>query len=52
MSVIILSMVMLLSVAFSLLAVSFSAILFILISAAVGLSVWAIGRAKRGGESK
>lgn len=51
-SVVILSAVMILSVAFSLLAISFSAILFILISAAVGLSVWAIGRAKRGGESK
>ena len=51
-SVVILSAVMILSVAFSLLAISFSAILFILISAAVGLSVWAIGRAKRGGEKK
>lgn len=51
-SVVILSAVMILSVAFSLLAISFSAILFILISAAVGLSVWAIARAKRGGESK
>lgn len=48
-SVVILSAVMILSVAFSLLAISFSAILFILISAAVGLSVWAIARAKRGG---
>ena len=51
-SVVILSAVMILSVAFSLLAISFSAILFILISAAVGLSVWAIARAKRGGEKK
>ena len=51
-SVVILSAVMILSVAFSLLAISFSAILFILISAAVGLSVWAIAGAKRGGEKK
>ena len=51
-SVVILSAVMILSVAFSLLAISFSAILFILVSAAVGLSVWAIDRAKRGGEKK
>lgn len=50
MSVTILCTVLVLMVAFSLLSVNFSAIFFILISAAVGLSVWGIGRLKNKGE--
>ncbi len=54
MSVAILCTVLVLMVVFSLLAVNFSAIFFILISAAVGLTVWGIGkmRAKREGGRK
>lgn len=50
MSVTILCTVLVLMVVFSLLSVNFSAIFFILISAAVGLSVWGIGRLKNKGE--
>lgn len=51
MSVAILCTVLVLMVAFSLLAIKFSAIFFILISAVVGLTVWGIGKAKnRAGE--
>ena len=50
MSVTILCTVLVLMVAFSLLSVNFSAIFFILISAAVGLSVWGIDRLKNKGE--
>ena len=51
MSVAILCTVLVLMVAFSLLAIKFSAIFYILISAVVGLTVWGIGKAKnRAGE--
>lgn len=50
MSVTILCTVLVLMVVFSLLSVNFSAIFFILISAAVGLLVWGIGRLKNKGE--
>ncbi len=54
MSIAILCTVLVLMVTFSLLAVDFSAILFILISAAIGLVVFGIdkAKAKKGGEEK
>ncbi len=46
MSIAVLSAVLVLMVAFSVFAVNFSSIFFILISAAVGLTVWGIGKLK------